>query len=67
MHQLDGRHGPGDFRAYLQSHGDFESTVKDLRKRFSFLGDFGAYYFLYVVKEPVPSYHEFRASRGQQP
>ena len=59
-------HG-GDFRAYLQSHGDFESTVKDLRKRFSFLGDFGAYYFLYVVKEPVPDYHEFRASRGQHP
>ena len=63
---LAAEHG-GDFRAYLHSHGDFESTVKDLRKRFSFLGDFGAYYFLYVVKEPVPDYHEFRASRGQQP
>jgi 3-methyladenine DNA glycosylase Tag len=55
----------GDFRTYLQSHGDFEATVKDLRKRFKFLGDFGAYYFLYVVKEPVPSYHDFRASRGE--
>jgi 3-methyladenine DNA glycosylase Tag len=55
----------GSFRDYLQSHGDFEATVKDLRKRFSFLGDFGTYYFLYVVKEPVPDYHEFRASRGQ--
>jgi 3-methyladenine DNA glycosylase Tag len=54
----------GSFRKYLQSHGDFEATVKDLRKRFKFLGDFGAYYFLYVVKEPVPSYHDFRASRG---
>jgi hypothetical protein len=41
--------------------------VKDLRKRFSFLGDFGAYYFLYVVKEPVPDYHAFRGSRGQKP
>jgi 3-methyladenine DNA glycosylase Tag len=57
----------GDFRAYLQSHGDFEAMVKDLRKRFKFLGDFGSYYFLYVVKEPVPSYHDFRASRGQKP
>jgi 3-methyladenine DNA glycosylase Tag len=55
----------GSFRDYLQSHGDFEATVKDLRKRFKFLGDFGAYYFLYVVKEPVPSYHDFRASRGE--
>jgi 3-methyladenine DNA glycosylase Tag len=55
----------GDFRSYLRSHADFEATVKDMRKRFKFLGDFGVYYFLYVVKEPVPTYHEFRASRGQ--
>lgn len=55
----------GSFRDYLQSHGDFEATVKDLRKRFSFLGDFGAYVFLYSVKEPVPDYHAFRASRGE--
>ena len=55
----------GSFRDYLQSHGDFEATVKDLRTRFSFLGDFGAYVFLYSVKEPVPDYHTFRASRGE--
>ena len=55
----------GSFRDYLQSDGDFEATVKDLRKRFSFLGDFGAYVFLYIVKEPVPDYHAFRASRGE--
>jgi 3-methyladenine DNA glycosylase Tag len=55
----------GSFRKYLQSHGDFEATVRDLRKRFKFLGDFGAYYFLYVVKEPVPDYHDYRASRGE--
>ena len=55
----------GSFRDYLQSHGDFEATVKDLRKRFSFLGDFGAYVFLYIVKEPVPDYHAFRVSRGE--
>lgn len=55
----------GDFRAYLRSHGDFEATSKDLRNQFSFLGDFGAYYFLYVVKEEVPSYHEFRESRAK--
>jgi 3-methyladenine DNA glycosylase Tag len=55
----------GDFRTYLRSHDGFEPTVKDLRNRFSFMGDFGAYYFLYVVGEEVPDYHEFRASRGQ--
>jgi 3-methyladenine DNA glycosylase Tag len=55
----------GSFKAYLDSLGDFEATVKDLRKRFAFLGDFGAYVFLYVVREPVPDYHAYRAPRGE--
>ena len=63
MCELEGEYG--SFRAYLQSHRDFEASVKDLRDRFSFLGDFGAYVFLYIVKEPVPDYHAFRASRGE--
>jgi 3-methyladenine DNA glycosylase Tag len=62
--ELAAEHG-GDFRAYLRSHGDFEATAKDLRRQFSFLGDFGAYYFLYVVKEDVPPYDEWRASRAK--
>lgn len=57
----------GSFQAYLRSHGGFEATVKDLRKRFGFLGETGAYYFLYVVGEEVPSYEEWCASRGRQP
>ena len=57
----------GSFQAYLRSHGGFEPTVKDLRKRFGFLGETGAYYFLYVVGEEVPSYEEWCASRGRQP
>lgn len=58
---------PAAFRKYLRSHDDFEATVKALRKRFSFLGDFGAYYFLYVVGEQVPDYEAWCASRGVQP
>src|SRR5206468_2776948 len=54
--ELDKQHG--SFRAYLRSHGDFDETVKDLRKRFSFLGEMGAYHFLYVVGEKVPTYEE---------
>lgn len=57
----------GDFRSYLRSHGDFEATVADLRRRFKFLGDFGCFYFLYVVREPVPSYADWCASRGVEP
>jgi hypothetical protein len=51
-------------RRYLRSHGAFEETVKDLRRHFRFLGDFGAYYFLYVVGEDVPPHEEWMKRRG---
>jgi DNA-3-methyladenine glycosylase I len=63
MLELEREHG--SFKAYLESHGDFEATVKDMRKRFKFLGELGAFYFLYVVGEPVPPYEEWKASRGK--
>jgi 3-methyladenine DNA glycosylase Tag len=55
------------FKRYLRSHDDFESTVKDLRKRFKFLGDHGAYRFLWIVGEQVPSYEDWAKSRGLKP
>jgi DNA-3-methyladenine glycosylase I len=55
----------GGFRKYLRSHGGFEETVADMRKRFKFVGDLGAYYFLYVVGEAVPAHeHWVAAHRG---
>jgi 3-methyladenine DNA glycosylase Tag len=54
----------GSFRRYLRGHDDFEATAKDLRKRFKFLGDSGAYRFLWIVGEQVPSYQEWADSRG---
>lgn len=51
----------GGFQNYLRKQGDFWLTVADMRKRFKHVGNFGAYYFLYVVGEPVPEHHEFRA------
>ena len=65
MIELEEQHG--SFRNYLRSHGAFEALVKDLRKRFKFLGDTGAYVFLYVVGEPVPEYEVWCASRGRTP
>jgi len=65
MLDLEEQHG--GFQSYLRSHDDFEALVTDLRKRFKFLGDMGAYYFLYVVGEQVPEYHAWCASRGRQP
>ncbi len=65
MVELEREHG--SFRNYLRSHSNFESTVKDLRKQFKFLGDTGCYHFLLVVNEEVPSYEEWCASRGRTP
>jgi DNA-3-methyladenine glycosylase I len=65
MVELEEQHGT--FKKYLRSHGDFEATAKDLRKRFKFMGDMGAFYFLYVVGEQVPEYDEWCRSRGRTP
>ncbi len=64
MIELDEEHR--GFKNYLRSQGDFELTVKDLRKDFRFLGDSGAYIFLYVVGEPVPEYDDWCKSRGRE-
>lgn len=50
---------PGGFVGWLRSQGDFAATVAALRGEFRFLGDMGAYYFLYVVGEKVPSHEEW--------
>jgi 3-methyladenine DNA glycosylase Tag len=53
------------FRRYLRSHEGFDRTVADLKRQFRFVGDTGAYHFLYVVGEPVPPHDEW--SRGRKP
>jgi DNA-3-methyladenine glycosylase I len=65
MIELEEQHG--SFKKYLRSQCGFEPLVKDMRKRFKFLGDFGAFYFLYVVGEQVPEYEVWCASRGRVP
>lgn len=62
---LDRHHG--GFGTYLRSHGGFEGTVADLKKRFKFLGETGCYYFLYVVGEEVPAHDEWSKARGLDP
>jgi 3-methyladenine DNA glycosylase Tag len=63
--ELDAEYG--SFRRYLRSHGDYEATVADLKRQFRFLGDTGAYFFLYTVAEPVPPHEEWAASHGARP
>jgi 3-methyladenine DNA glycosylase Tag len=50
--ELDIEHG--GFGRYLRSHAGFEETVADLKRQFRFIGDSGAYHFLWSVDEPTP-------------
>jgi 3-methyladenine DNA glycosylase Tag len=52
MLDLDARNG--GFARYLDGLGDYETTRKDLRKQFAFVGDSGAWLFLWMVGRPVP-------------
>ena len=64
MLQLEEAHG--DLRSYLRSHGGFDATVRDLRKQFKFMGEFGCYYFLFVLGEEVPDHEEWSRSRSRR-
>jgi DNA-3-methyladenine glycosylase I len=59
--ELDAEHG--DFRRYLKSQASFEDTVADLKRQFRFIGDSGAYHFLWSVNEPTPPHEEWFANR----
>jgi 3-methyladenine DNA glycosylase Tag len=54
----------GSFKKYLRSFPTYDALQSDLVRRFKFLGNTGAYYFLYVVKEQVPSWEEWTATYG---
>jgi DNA-3-methyladenine glycosylase I len=55
------------FHRYLRSHGGFADTVADLKRRFRYIGDSGAYHFLWSVNEPVPPHEEWVAERHPDP
>ena len=62
--ELDREHR--GFRRYLRSHESFDATVADLKRNFRYIGDSGAYHFLYVVGEQVPPHEEwFAQQRGR--
>jgi 3-methyladenine DNA glycosylase Tag len=56
------------FRNYLRSLGSYEELTVDLKRRFSFVGDISAYYFLYRVGEPVPPFNRWiKTVKGDHP
>jgi DNA-3-methyladenine glycosylase I len=56
----------GGFDKHLSSHGGFEATAADLRRNFRFIGESGAYFFLYAVGEPAPRHDEWMATHARK-
>jgi len=52
----------GGFRKYLRSFSSFDELILDMKRQFKYLGDMGAYHFLWVVGESVPSWEEWSSS-----
>src|SRR5438309_8995789 len=52
------------FKKHLRSFPEYEALAKDLKKRFKFVGDSGAYHFLWTVRQPVPDWHEWAKAHG---
>jgi len=46
----------GGFGRYLDSLGDVQAATAELKKRFAFVGDSGAWWFLWAVGRPVPEH-----------
>ena len=57
----------GGFKRWLRRHTDYDATVKALKNEFRYVGDSSAYYFLWVVNEPVPDFETWAKSRGITP
>ena len=62
--KLDAEHG--GFARYLTVHGDTAAVAKDLQRQFRFIGPSGAYMFLYMAGEPVPSHDQWPAVRQKR-
>lgn len=56
----------GTFKKYLRSFPSYDDLQTDLVKRFKFVGPLGAYWFLYVVKEKVPSHEEWSSTYSKR-
>jgi len=46
----------GDFHLYVKSFTNYPSIAKDIKKRFSFMGDMNAWYLLFRLGEQVPQF-----------
>lgn len=58
----------GSMKAYLRSFADYAALSKDIRKRFTFMGEMNVWYFLFRTCEPVPRFeHWVTTIQGDHP
>ncbi len=50
---------PGGFHGYLRRFNGYEPLAKDLKRRFAFMGEMNAWYFLFRAGEPVPRFESW--------
>jgi hypothetical protein len=64
--ELDREHG--GFAHYLRSLGGYSQLSRDLKRRFAFMGEMNAWYFLFRVGEPVPRFERWaKTIPGEHP
>ena len=49
----------GTFHNYVSSFDSYPKIVKDMKKRFTFMGDMNVWYLLFRVGEPVPRFESW--------
>lgn len=61
--RLVGEHD--SFDAWLAGVGDYDARERALRRRFRYIGEFGAYWAQYTLSMDVPDYRDWARSRGR--
>jgi DNA-3-methyladenine glycosylase I len=65
---LEAEREQGSFKEYLHSFESYEALAKDIKRRFSLMGDMNVWYFLFRTGEPVPRFESWvKSIRGEHP
>jgi DNA-3-methyladenine glycosylase I len=62
--EIIARHG--SFEKYLAAQGGFAAKSAALHRDFRYIGEFGAYFFLYSIGQPVPAHEEWEAEHRRE-
>jgi hypothetical protein len=65
---LDATREHGTVREYLRSFSSYAELAKDIKSRFTLMGDMNVWYFLFRTGEEVPQFEQWVTTiRGEHP